>query len=95
MFQEDFQLRMSSGYETREHYRRAEDSESKYKICLTDILNGKDTRTTLMIKNIPNKYTQPMLLQKIDTSHKMQYNLFYLPMDTKVHSLVQYRTIVM
>ena len=27
------------------------------------ILSGEDKRTTLMVKNIPNKYTQKMLLQ--------------------------------
>jgi len=58
--------------------------ELKYKINLLDVLNGKDMRTTLMIKNIPNKYTQSMLLQKINTSHHMQYNYFYLPIDLKV-----------
>lgn len=68
-------------------YRRFDDNESRYKISLIDILNHKDARTTLMIKNIPNKYSQSMLLQKIDESHKMQYNLFYLPMDMKVISL--------
>lgn len=66
------------------HHKRAEEIESKYKISLADILSGKDTRTTLMIKNIPNKYTQPMLLHKIDFAHSMQYNLFYLPIDLKV-----------
>ncbi len=30
---------------------------------LSDIINLKDNRTTIMIKNIPNKYTQKMLLQ--------------------------------
>jgi len=93
MLQEGFHLGTSPGHEAREHYKRTdidsryervEESESKYKISLIDILNGKDTRTTLMIKNIPNKYTQSMLLQKIDASHKMQYNLFYLRMDIKV-----------
>jgi len=67
----------------REH-KSIEESDAKYKIHLLDILNGKDMRTTLMIRNIPNKYTQAMLLQNIDTYHHMQYNFFYLPMDLKV-----------
>jgi hypothetical protein len=65
-------------------HKGGEEVELKYKINLLDILNGKDMRTTLMIKNIPNKYTQAMLLQKIDTSHYMQYNFFYLPIDPRV-----------
>ena len=44
----------------------------------------KDKRTTFMIKNIPNKYTQKMLLQKINENHKDKYDFFYLPIDFKV-----------
>ena len=68
----------------RVKYQETEESKTKYKVSLPDILNGKDMRTTLMIKNIPNKYTQKMLLQKIDEMHRMQYNFFYLPIDFKV-----------
>ncbi len=73
----------------RVKFQETEESKAKYKISLPDILDGKDTRTTLMIKNIPNKYTQKMLLQKLDESHRMQYNFFYLPIDFKVHFLFQ------
>eukprot|EP01022_Parablepharisma_sp_SALTPOND_P017823 TRINITY_DN2895_c0_g1_i1.p1 TRINITY_DN2895_c0_g1~~TRINITY_DN2895_c0_g1_i1.p1 ORF type:complete len:392 (-),score=6.56 TRINITY_DN2895_c0_g1_i1:322-1497(-) len=69
---------------TKAKFQETEESKARYKISLPDILNGKDTRTTLMIKNIPNKYTQKMLLQKIDSQHRMQYNFFYLPIDFKV-----------
>jgi hypothetical protein len=34
-----------------------------------------------MIKNIPNKYTQKMLLEKIDINHCGCYDFFYLPID--------------
>ena len=37
-----------------------------------------------MIKNIPNKYTQSMLLEKIDIKHKDNYDFFYLPIDFTV-----------
>lgn len=30
------------------------------------VCDSTDKRTSLMIKNIPNKYTQPMLLDLID-----------------------------
>lgn len=36
--------------------RQSQDGE-KFKLKLNDILNLKDSRTTIMIKNIPNKYT--------------------------------------
>ncbi|MCD7457379.1 hypothetical protein HAX54_035002 [Datura stramonium] len=43
-----------------------------------------DTRTTLMIKNIPNKYTSKMLLAAIDEQHKGTFDFLYLPIDFKV-----------
>lgn len=41
-------------------------------------------KTTLMIKNIPNKYTQEMMLIAIDKNFKDSYDFFYLPIDFKV-----------
>lgn len=35
------------------------------------IMNGEDQRTTLMVKNIPNKYTQKMLLATLDEHFKV------------------------
>lgn len=42
----------------------------------------EDKRTTLMIKNIPNKFTGEFLLNIIDQNFKGTYNLFILPTDT-------------
>lgn len=36
--------------------------EKLYSLDLGKIRSGEDKRTTLMVKNIPNKYTQKMLL---------------------------------
>ncbi|KNE55287.1 hypothetical protein AMAG_01197 [Allomyces macrogynus ATCC 38327] len=47
------------------------------------ILSGKDTRTTIMIRNIPNKYSQQMLIDFINESHRGQYDFLYLRMDFK------------
>ena len=57
---------------------------------LKAIAKGEDKRTTVMIKNIPNKYTQKMLLQKINETHKDQYDFFYLPIDFKNQCNVGY-----
>ena len=40
-----------------------------------------DARTTVMIKNIPNKYDQTMLLKVLDAKYKGMYDFFYLPID--------------
>lgn len=67
-----------------------EEQKMDFTISLKDILDGKDTRTTLMIRNIPNKYTQNMILQKIDAEHFMEYDFFYLPIDPKNNCNVGY-----
>lgn len=43
-----------------------------------------DGRTTVMIKNIPNKYTLQALMEKIDENHAKTYDFFYLPIDFRV-----------
>ena len=58
------------------------DSEKeKNKINILDIIQCKDLRTTLMIKNIPNKYTISSFLEEINVNFKDTYDIFYLPID--------------
>jgi len=52
-----------------------------YAIDPTVLSRGLDPRTTVMIRNIPNKYTQQALLQLIDVNHAGTYDFFYLPID--------------
>lgn len=42
-----------------------------------------NARTTLMIRNIPNKYSQKMLLDVLDRQYSGRYDFFYLPIDFK------------
>ncbi|KAK6924601.1 Mei2-like, C-terminal RNA recognition motif [Dillenia turbinata] len=58
----------------------------QYELDIDRILRGEDTRTTLMIKNIPNKYTSKMLLAAIDERHRGTYDFIYLPIDFKANS---------
>ncbi|KAF9298269.1 hypothetical protein BGZ88_007303 [Linnemannia elongata] len=46
-------------------------------------LAPSDKRTTFMIRNIPNKYTQPMLLECINATHFGKFDFLYLRMDFK------------
>ncbi|KAG8637397.1 hypothetical protein MANES_15G117100v8 [Manihot esculenta] len=77
------------GFPERGRSRRVEnngnqvDSKKQFQLDLDKIISGEDTRTTLMIKNIPNKYTSKMLLAAIDESHRGTYDFLYLPIDFK------------
>lgn len=44
-------------------------------------------KTTLMIRNIPNRYTKNMLMRTINKNHSGKYDFFYLPIDFNVHLL--------
>ena len=65
---------------SRRNYMRINNSKA-FDIKLN---NDGDERTTLMIKNIPNKYTQDLLLQDIDQKFENAYDFFYLPIDFEV-----------
>ena len=58
-------------------------SEKKFdiKIDLKRIIYLEDRRTTLMIKNIPNKFNRDLLLNIINQNFKSAYDLFILPTD--------------
>lgn len=56
-----------------------------YKINLDRIRQGLDNRTTVMVRHIPNKYTEEMLKERIVQGigpHHL-YDFFYLPIDGK------------
>ncbi|CAA7026911.1 unnamed protein product [Microthlaspi erraticum] len=69
-------------------HRRSDSSSSNaekklFELDVERILRGEDDRTTLMIKNIPNKYTSKMLVAAIDEYCKGTYDFLYLPIDFK------------
>ena len=66
----------------RKIFNPLSDSEKEKNIInLMDIFQCKDLRTTLMIKNIPNKYTISSFLEEINENFKNTYDIFYLPID--------------
>ena len=52
-------------------------------ISLDAIAQGNERRTTFMIRNIPNKYTQAMLIEHLNELQKGQFDFLYLRMDFK------------
>ncbi|CAK7336829.1 unnamed protein product [Dovyalis caffra] len=69
--------------------------KKQYELDIDCILRGDDSRTTLMIKNIPNKYTSKMLLAAIDEYCRGTYDFIYLPIDFKNKCNVGYAFINM
>jgi len=47
------------------------------------ILNNEDKRTSIIVRNIPNKYTPEQLLEEIKELGDYKYDFFYLPKDPK------------
>ncbi|XP_038993474.1 protein MEI2-like 1 isoform X3 [Hibiscus syriacus] len=81
-------------------HRRNESNSSntdkkQYELDINHIIRGEDSRTTLMIKNIPNKYTSKMLLAAIDEHCRGTYDFIYLPIDFKNKCNVGYAFINM
>ncbi|KAL6785087.1 MEI2 [Auxenochlorella protothecoides x Auxenochlorella symbiontica] len=74
--------------------RRAQ-QERLYALDVARIAAGEDRRTTLMIRNIPNKYTQKMLLALIEEQFRGAFDFFYLPIDFKNKCNVGYAFINM
>ncbi|WOL01772.1 hypothetical protein Cni_G10489 [Canna indica] len=71
------------------------DNKKQYELDIQRIIRSEDSRTTLMIKNIPNKYTSKMLLAAIDENHRGTYDFIYLPIDFKNKCNVGYAFINM
>ena len=58
-------------------------SEAARQDCTITVVGGRvyDPRTTLMIRNIPNKYTQCMLIEQIERESPGCFDFLYLPID--------------
>jgi len=55
-----------------------------FKVDLVNIITGKDKRTTIMLRNIPNKYTLQNLVDEINSLFIGKYDYINLPIDYEV-----------
>ena len=68
------------------HHSAGEEKDNRHLMLELDAVeSGRDTRTSLMVRNIPNKYTQQMLLAEFtENGHGPGViDFFYLPIDFK------------
>jgi hypothetical protein len=78
-----FPIQYKSKHSGRVVNKENDQQKWNYQLNLEKIMIGKDKRTSLMIRNIPNKYNQTMLTQELDEQHKGLYDFIYLPIDPK------------
>ena len=57
------------------------EKEFEPNVDIRKVLSLEDKRNTIMIKNIPNKFTREKLLELIDKNFASTYDLFILPKD--------------
>lgn len=79
----NFHGKNMSSWNRRNDSNANQADKKQYELDIDRILHGEDSRTTLMLKNIPNKYTSKMLLTTIDENHRGTYDFIYLPIDFK------------
>jgi RNA recognition motif-containing protein len=70
--------------------KSSSEDRSKFTLYVEKVRSGEDTRTALMIRNIPNKYNQRMLLATLEENNRGKFDFFYLPIDFKNRCNVGY-----
>jgi hypothetical protein len=61
--------------------KKAEETGADMNLIIDKVISCEDMRTTIMIKNIPNKFNRELLLEIIDQHFKGTYDTFVLPTD--------------
>lgn len=76
-------ISVSGKHVSYSHSHQQQHGNAKYALDLGKVRSGEETRTALMIRNIPNKYNQKMLLSTLEENHRGHFDFIYLPIDFK------------
>ncbi len=86
MLDNAFSINLDKNILDKKKIKKSKDEldQTLFIINVENILYGRDKRTTIMIRHIPNKYSTSSLLEEINVQFKGKYDFFYLPMDFEV-----------
>lgn len=79
-----FKLKNTTMNETKTNIK---EEYTDFKVNLENIISGKDKRTTIMLRNIPNKYTLQNLVDEINSLFLGRYDYINLPIDYEVKKI--------
>jgi hypothetical protein len=77
---------INKSYSDKKKIKKSKDEvdQTLFIINTHNIIEGKDRRTTVMIRHIPNKYSTQSLLEEVNINFRGKFDFFYLPMDFQV-----------
>ena len=52
-----------------------------YKVSIEKLNSGEERRTTMMVRNIPNRFTKDAMILEFNQHFEGEYDFFYLPID--------------
>ena len=67
--------------EKKTEEKKLVEEELNLDLIINDIISQKDKRSTIMIKNIPNKFNQEYILNIINQNFRGTFDIFVLPTD--------------
>ena len=80
VYKQPFSLNTSFYYKNNKNFSNNSEPKEKQIINLEDIARGKEKRTTVMIRNVPIKYTIKVLEKELEYFYG-KYDCLYIPFD--------------